>query len=397
MPIKKIQLDDLNPNHPLAHVVNEINTNLDSVIEAINAIDGGKAIVGETGAKGDKGDIGPSGIEGPPGPKGDKGDKGDPGADGRHGVDGKDGAAGPKGDKGDKGDTGPAGKDGINGVDGKNGTDGRDGAAGPKGDKGDQGIQGLKGDTGAQGPGATQKIILNTVAGPSSYVTGVDVATWSASYTGQGGQVLVRADITAYSGAIGTRNWYLKRNGTTVATGSFYFNVASQHLTMPPIQYTDTTGAGANTWSVSIGTGLYVDANDLATITVTETVGMSNVTITKAAAYVDAGQFVTLDNLKFTVTTSGQRGLSCATVSGSVNLMISGTYGYISGVGGTATNAACTYNTTPSGSWFGWSFPNAGDGSTYLINDVTNYRFYRVTLMIGPGYLKNFISIERLY
>ena len=56
-----------------------------------------------------------------------------------------------------------------------------------------------------------------------------------------------------------------------------------------------------------------------------------------------------------------------------------------------------TYNTTPSGSWFGWSFPNQGDGSTYLVNDTTNYRFYRVTLMIGPGYLKNFISIERLY
>ena len=28
--------------------------------------------------------------------------------------------------------------------------------------------------------------------------------------------------------------------------------------------------------------------------------------------------------------------------------------------------------------------------------DTTNYRFYRVTLMIGPGYIKNFICIERL-
>jgi hypothetical protein len=118
-----------------------------------------------------------------------------------------------------------------------------------------------------------------------------------------------------------------------------------------------------------------------------------------ASGYVDAGQFVTLDNLKFTVTTSGQRGLSCATVSGTVNLMISGTFGYISGVGGGSTNGgtAYTYNTTPSGSWFGWNFPNAGDGSVYLVNDYTNQRFYRVTLMIGPGYIKNFISIERLH
>ena len=117
-----------------------------------------------------------------------------------------------------------------------------------------------------------------------------------------------------------------------------------------------------------------------------------------AAGYVDAGQFVTLDNLKFTVTTGGQRGLTCAAVTGTVNLMISGTFGYISGVGGSATNQAYTYTTTPNmtGSWFGWSFPNQGDGSVYLVNDVTNYRFYRVTLMIGPGYIKNFISIERL-
>ena len=118
-----------------------------------------------------------------------------------------------------------------------------------------------------------------------------------------------------------------------------------------------------------------------------------------AAGYVDAGQFVTLDNLKFTVTTSGNRGLSCATVSGTATLAISATFGYISGVGGNATNWSSNpvYTTTPSGSWFGYSFPNAGDGSVYLVNDFANQRFYRVTLMIGPGYTKNFISIERLY
>ena len=48
------------------------------------------------------------------------------------------------------------------------------------------------------------------------------------------------------------------------------------------------------------------------------------------------------------------------------------------------------------GSLFGWSFANAGDGSTYLINDTTNSKFYRVTLMIGMSYTNNFICIERL-
>jgi hypothetical protein len=115
-----------------------------------------------------------------------------------------------------------------------------------------------------------------------------------------------------------------------------------------------------------------------------------------ASGYVNAGSFVTLDNLKCTVTTGGGRGLSVASVTGTFQAHISGTFGYVNGVGGSATTAPVTYTTTPSSSFFGWSFPNQGDGSTYLINDVTNWRFYRVTLMIGPGYSNNFISIERL-
>lgn len=118
-----------------------------------------------------------------------------------------------------------------------------------------------------------------------------------------------------------------------------------------------------------------------------------------ASGYVDAGQFVTLDNLKFTVTTSGNRGLCCATVSGTATLAISASYAMAGGASGNATawSGNPTYTTTPSGSWFGWSFPNAGDASTYNIQDVNTKNFYRVTLMIGPGYTKNFICIERLY
>ena len=115
-----------------------------------------------------------------------------------------------------------------------------------------------------------------------------------------------------------------------------------------------------------------------------------------ASAYVNAGTFVTLDNIKVSVTTAGNRGLSLAAVTSSFQAHISATFGYVSGVGGNATTQPYTYTTTPSGSLFGYNFPNQGDGSTYLINDVTNWRFYRVTLMIGPGYSNNFISIERL-
>lgn len=115
------------------------------------------------------------------------------------------------------------------------------------------------------------------------------------------------------------------------------------------------------------------------------------------AAYCNAGVMLTLDNLKFGVTTSGQRGLCCATVTGTNTLSISASYALAGGASGNATTyPGGTYTTTPSGSWFGWSFPNAGDGSTYLVNDYTNQRVYRVHLMIGPGYAGNFISIERL-
>lgn len=116
-----------------------------------------------------------------------------------------------------------------------------------------------------------------------------------------------------------------------------------------------------------------------------------------ASGYVNAGQFVTLDNLKFSVTTGGSRGLCCATVAGSVTLSISANYALCGGASGTATAwPGAVMTTAVSGSWFGWSFPNAGDGSTYLVNDYTNQRVYRVHLQIGPAYNGNFISIERL-
>lgn len=116
------------------------------------------------------------------------------------------------------------------------------------------------------------------------------------------------------------------------------------------------------------------------------------------AAYCNAGVFLTLDNIKVSVTTGGARGLCMATVTGTMTASISATYSLSNGAAGACSTLwpGANYSTTPSGSFFGWSFPNAGDGSTYLINDNTNQRVYRVNLQIGPGYSGNFISIERL-
>jgi len=101
-----------------------------------------------------------------------------------------------------------------------------------------------------------------------------------------------------------------------------------------------------------------------------------------------------LDNIKATVTTSGNRGLSLATVSGSSSYYIGATYAVSGGVGGSSSSATLT--TTPSTSAFGWNFTGAGDISTYILTDTTNSKSYRITLQIGPGYNSSMISIERL-
>jgi hypothetical protein len=116
----------------------------------------------------------------------------------------------------------------------------------------------------------------------------------------------------------------------------------------------------------------------------------------KVSGFVNAGTFLTLDNLKVSVTTSGNRGLSVGAVSTDFTANIAGWYGLIGGGSGYSANNI-GYGTTGSTSAFSWSFPTEGDTSQYNILDKTNSRFYRVTLMIGSSYLNNFISIERLF
>jgi len=112
------------------------------------------------------------------------------------------------------------------------------------------------------------------------------------------------------------------------------------------------------------------------------------------SGFVNAGTFVTLDNIKATVTSSGNRGLSIAAVSGSFDVLIFGTYGYTSGGSGSSTSG--TINTSPSNSIFGWNFATAGDGAIFIITDITNNRSYRITMQINSSYNNNLISIERV-
>ncbi len=119
--------------------------------------------------------------------------------------------------------------------------------------------------------------------------------------------------------------------------------------------------------------------------------------VTKVSGRVTAGTFLTMDNLKFTVTTAEPRGLSVATVLGTNNLYVHGIYTNGSGsISASRTTSPVAYTTTASGSAFGWSFGSANDTIIYHFTDADNGRMYRVTLVIMPSYINNFISIERL-
>jgi hypothetical protein len=124
--------------------------------------------------------------------------------------------------------------------------------------------------------------------------------------------------------------------------------------------------------------------------------GVAGELLWKVSGFVDAGTFLTMDNLKVTVTTGGSRGLSIGAVSTNFTANISGWHGYTGGGGGASANNV-SYTTTASGSAFGWGFAAEGDGAQYNIFDKTNSRIYRVTLMIGASFNNNFISIERIY
>jgi hypothetical protein len=162
--------------------------------------------------------------------------------------------------------------------------------------------------------------------------------------------------------------------------------------------------SGNNTYNttgnVGIGTNAPTQALDVTgNVNVTGKINLTDPTgnvATKAAGFVDAGTYVTLDNVRATVNTSGSRGLGLATVTGSFSAFINGTYTvYTGGTNGQGTNLTVT-TTTASSSLFGWNFVSQGDASTYIVNDITNKRIYRITLMIGGGYYSNLITIERL-
>ena len=133
--------------------------------------------------------------------------------------------------------------------------------------------------------------------------------------------------------------------------------------------------------------GVYIDLSQAAT-------GVGTLLNNRVSGFVNAGTYLTMDNLKATISTSGNRSLQIAAVSGSFAAYVSAAYTLFGG-GVAGTGASITVTTTPALA-LNWNFTAQGDVATYIISDTTNSRAYRVTMMIGGSYNNNMISIERL-
>ncbi len=135
--------------------------------------------------------------------------------------------------------------------------------------------------------------------------------------------------------------------------------------------------------------GVYVDLSQAAT-------GVGTLLNNRVSGFVNAGTFVTMDLIKATVTTTGSRGLSLATTTGTFSYNIGGNFGMSGAGSGGQSLASQTLTTTATSSIFGWGFAATGDTSIFILTDTTNSRCYRITLMIGPSFNNNAITIERL-
>ena len=120
----------------------------------------------------------------------------------------------------------------------------------------------------------------------------------------------------------------------------------------------------------------------------------------KIAKFVDAGVPVVFGDIQVQMATGGSRSLQIRTTGTSFTGMVSA-YTTYNGYSGTQSftyfsDVTQTINSTFAYLGTTWGFAQSGDVAVYYVRDSSNMRFYRITLMVGPSYLNNMISIEKL-
>jgi hypothetical protein len=234
---------------------------------------------------------------------------------------------------GPQGIPGPAGEMGATGITGQPGPAGSTGATGITGATG---LQGPKGDSGDQG------------------ATGVAGVSITSAVVTNGNLIITRSD------------------GSTINAGR----------------------VTANTTPTSTSTATVVGSapNPFAPIIVSAPPGYK-------AANIDDGIELSLDTLAVQLAPSGARSLQFRVTTGTLTVNITGQIYWAKGDYSGNWDARYWNSNTLTTTWqqpFSWSFPWQGDVAIYNVQDVTNRRFYRITLSIGGGYKKNTIIMERM-
>jgi hypothetical protein len=121
----------------------------------------------------------------------------------------------------------------------------------------------------------------------------------------------------------------------------------------------------------------------------------------KIAKFVNEAVPVILGDIQVQMAPNGlARSLQIKTTGSSFVGMVSA-YTTYNGASGTNSYTYFSDITQNIGSTFAhlgttWGFAQSGDVAVYYLRDTTNFRFYRITLMVGPSFSNNMISIEKI-
>jgi hypothetical protein len=119
----------------------------------------------------------------------------------------------------------------------------------------------------------------------------------------------------------------------------------------------------------------------------------------KIAKFVNDAVSVSFGDIQVQLAPSGSnRSLQIKTTGASISATVSAyaTYNSNGSLFTYFSDVAQTINSTFAYIGISWGFVGNGDVAVYYVRDSTNSRFYRITLMVGPGYSNNMISIEKI-
>ena len=215
--------------------------------------------------------------------------------------------------------------------------------------------------TGSNSFNGTQTITGSLIVTTGSFVGSTITANTSSLYLTSGSNMYVQ------------NNGVVEITGSLVVSGSSYVNLLTPALLIgtgsgdeggeiqlaKAITNTTLTGS-AVTFDVyrdrvrtfeqgGNARGVYIDLSKAPD-------GVAGEIFWKASGFVNAGTYVSLDNIKATLTTTGNRGLSIAAVSTTFTALYAGTFDNSSGAGGNSSNGSVSITTTPTTSLFGWNF-----------------------------------------